>query len=95
MEIIEPHQESFTIYTKSGCPNCIKVKNLFNTSSIIPLIVDCDEYLIKDRPAFLEFIKKKKHSDSPIFFPIVFNNGSYIGGYNETLSVLTYSDMLW
>ena len=95
MEIIEPQEKSFTIYTKSGCPNCIKVKGLFYTSPIKPLIVDCDEYLMKDRTAFLEFIKTKKENDSPTFFPIVFNNGVYIGGYNEILALIRYSSMVW
>jgi len=95
MEITEPRKKSFTIYTKSGCPNCIRVKGLFYTSPIKPLIVECDEYLMKDRQAFLEFINKKKQDNTPTSFPIVFNNGVYIGGYNETLALIRYSTMLW
>jgi len=81
-EFIEPSKLSYTIYTKSGCPNCTKVKKLLDT---IPntYIVDCDDYLIEDKPAFLEFIKNKAYREWKTF-PIVFYRGDFIGGLTET-----------
>ncbi len=85
MEFIQPSANTFTIYTKSGCSNCNKVKKLilnYNDSEI-PLIINCDEYLIEDKEEFLEIIKnlsKKEHKT----FPIVFYKKKYIGGYKET-----------
>ena len=34
MSFTEPSKEGFTIYTKSGCPNCTKVKHLFKEKNI-------------------------------------------------------------
>ena len=34
MTFTEPSEKGFTIYTKSGCPNCSKVKTLFTPLKI-------------------------------------------------------------
>ena len=78
-----PSQDGFTIYTKSNCPYCIKVKELFVHSNPQPLYVNCDSYLETYRDAFLKFILDytvRKHRT----FPMVFFKGSFIGGYTET-----------
>jgi len=81
MEYIEPASNNYTIYTKSGCPNCTKVKKLLENEK--PLIVDCDDWLIEDKPAFLEFIREKAGKECKTF-PIVFHNGNFLGGFDET-----------
>jgi glutaredoxin 3 len=85
MEYIEPAANNYTIYTKSGCPNCIKVKKLLESETEKPLIVDCDEWLIEDKPAFLEFIREKAGKECKTF-PMVFYNGEFVGGFDETVS---------
>ena len=83
MEFNEPNNVDFTIYSKSGCENCKKVKNLLKDKGIKYIIIDCDEYIIFDKQNFLLFIKNIAHKDCTTF-PMVFNNGEYVGGYNET-----------
>jgi glutaredoxin len=83
MDYIEPSTDSYTVYTKSGCPNCTKVKKLLILNKEEPHIVDCDEYLIEDKPAFLEFIKTAAERDWTTF-PIVFYKGTFLGGFSET-----------
>jgi glutaredoxin len=83
MDFIKPNEKGFTIYSKSGCPNCSKVKILLNNENIIFKMIDCDDYLIENKDFFLECIKdicKKEYK----MFPIVFNDGILLGGYNET-----------
>ena len=83
MTIRTPNLNSYTIYTKSGCSYCDKVKFLLKNEYHEPLIINCDMYLLEDRSGFLSFIKglaKKEHNT----FPIVFKNGVYIGGYEQT-----------
>ena len=46
MDFEEPQLNGFTIYTKSGCKNCTKVKNLLDETNIFYKKVSCDEYLI-------------------------------------------------
>jgi len=82
MEYIEPLADNYTIYTKSGCPNCTKVKKLLENKK--PLIVDCDDWLIEDKPAFLEFIREKAGKECKTF-PMVFHNGEFLGGFDETV----------
>jgi glutaredoxin len=84
MEYIEPASNNYTIYTKSGCPNCTKVKKLLESESEKPLIVDCDDWLIEDKPAFLEFIREKAGKECKTF-PMVFHNGKFLGGFDETV----------
>ena len=83
MDYILPNSNGYTIYSKSGCPFCTKVKKLLVDVMPAALIIDCDEYLITDKEDFLEFIKQmagKKHKT----FPMIFHNGDFIGGFTET-----------
>ena len=73
----------YTIYTKSGCPNCTKAKKLLDSEKNNILIVDCDEYIIEDKPTFLQFIKDRAGKEWKTF-PIIFHKGEFIGGYEET-----------
>lgn len=84
-EYIGPAANNYTIYTKSGCPNCTKVKKFLESKleTENPLIIDCDEWLIKDKPAFLEFIREKAGKECKTF-PMVFYNGEFVGGFDET-----------
>jgi glutaredoxin len=83
MEFENPSNNNFTVYSKSGCPNCIKVKTLLKEKNFIFTVIDCDEYLLEDKDNFLEFIEKLTSKQCRIF-PIVFFNGIFVGGYNET-----------
>jgi glutaredoxin len=87
MEFIEPVSNTFTIYSKSGCHNCIKTKTVLKDKKLIFIEVDCDEYLIEERDLFLSFIESKIGKPHNTF-PIVFYNGKFIGGYNETIDFI-------
>lgn len=73
----------YTIYSKSGCPNCKKVKELLETQKITFTIIDCDEYLIESKSEFLNFIQELTSREWKTF-PIVFNNDEFVGGYTDT-----------
>ena len=83
MDIPKPQANVFTVYSKSGCHNCLKVKQLLKKNSIIHNVIDCDEYLLEDKDTFLQimfnFIKKEYK-----LFPIVFDGTTFIGGFAET-----------
>lgn len=93
MEFPEPSLISYTVYSKSGCPNCTKVKvllegegddeEIWRDNNIHLTIYDCDEYLKENREEFLNFMVKRAHTEIKTF-PIVFFNGEYIGGFAET-----------
>lgn len=83
MEFISPSNLGFTVYSKSGCLNCSKVKKLLQENMISYNLIDCDDYIIEDKPGFLLFINKVTSVDVKVF-PIIFNNGTFIGSYNET-----------
>ena len=74
----------YTVYSKSGCPNCKKVKELLETKQIPFTVIDCDEYLLENKEAFLLFIMNLTSQDWKTF-PIVFNKDSlFIGGFIDT-----------
>ena len=77
-----PSNKGFTIYSKSGCPNCTKVKHLLKEQNLTFNIVDCDEYIIESKEIFLNFIKELAQCDIKEF-PIVFYDKTFIGGYKN------------
>jgi glutaredoxin len=83
MEFPEPENNQITVYSKSGCPNCIKVKQLLKNKHINFTVVDCDEYILENKEEFLQFIQTLAKKEFRIF-PMVFDNMLFIGGFKET-----------
>ena len=83
IEFESPSKTGFTIYSKSGCPNCTSVKKLLQENKMEYLLIDCDEYLIEEREKFLGFIVEicKKEVKT---FPMIFFDGKFLGGFKET-----------
>jgi glutaredoxin len=87
LNIPEPQKGQLTVYSKSGCPNCTSVKKLLKEKQIKFIVIDCDDYILEDKAAFLQFIHKlsgKEHKT----FPIIFDGQTFIGGYAETSNYL-------
>ena len=83
-DFIQPSTTCYTIYSKSGCPNCKKVKDLLEVKQIQFIVIDCDEYLLESRSGFLLFIMNLTSQEWKTF-PIVFNkNSQLIGGFLDT-----------
>jgi glutaredoxin len=87
MEFTAPASSGFTVYGKSGCPYCDKVKGLLAEYSEAFIYVDCDEYLVDNRDAFLEFIEKLAGKEYKTF-PMVFSSKQFVGGYTDTMKVI-------
>jgi len=87
INIQKPEATGFTIYSKSGCPNCTRIKKIMSEKKQTFVEINCDEYLIEDKEFFLSFIKKLAEKEYKIF-PMIFNNGTFIGGFNETQEFL-------
>ena len=83
IEFESPSETGFTIYSKSGCPNCANVKNLLKENNFEYFLIDCDEYLIEEKERFLKFITEIAENDIKSF-PIIFFDKKYIGGFKET-----------
>jgi glutaredoxin len=83
MEFEKPLENGFTIYSKSGCPNCIKAKTLLKDKKLLFHIVDCDDYIIEVKTGFLKFIYELTNREIKTF-PIIFHDGIFIGGFSET-----------
>jgi glutaredoxin 3 len=83
MDYIAPTTNGYTIYSKSGCPFCTKVKRLLEKELPEPLLVDCDDYLVENKADFLEFIAKLAGKEYRTF-PMIFHDSQFIGGFTET-----------
>jgi glutaredoxin len=83
MDYIMPNSQGYTIYSKSGCPFCTKVKRLLEKESPAPLLVDCDDYLVENKEDFLLFIQQMAGKEYKTF-PMIFHNGNFLGGFTET-----------
>ena len=74
----KPDAQGYTIYTKSNCPACTETKKLISKATII----DCDTYL-EEADEFLDFIWELPNASGITSFPMVFKDGTYVGGYKE------------
>lgn len=87
MEFTAPAPSGFTIYGKSGCPYCDKVKGLLEEYNETFVYVNCDEYLVEHREEFLDFIEKFAEKEYRKF-PIVFFSRDFVGGYMDTMKLM-------
>ena len=83
--IEEPLSTGFTIYSKTECSYCVKVKQLLMEKQIFFLDIECYDYLVEDRDGFLSFIEKRAYKKYTTF-PMVFKDGVFLGGFTETLA---------
>jgi glutaredoxin 1 len=86
MEFIAPVSSGFTVYGRSGCSYCEKVKKVLNDFEVEYTYVNCDPYL-KDKEAFLAFIETLAGQEHRTF-PMVFSTTTFIGGYTDTYKFL-------
>lgn len=89
MEFPKPETNIVTIYSKTGCINCGKVKLLLEDAKINYVVIDCDEFLLHNKDEFLNFIKQIANQECKMF-PMVFDSRAFIGGFKE---VATYIEM--
>uniref|UniRef100_A0A6C0ER17 Glutaredoxin domain-containing protein n=1 Tax=viral metagenome TaxID=1070528 RepID=A0A6C0ER17_9ZZZZ len=82
MNFEDPCNKGFTIYSKSGCHNCKKAKNILSELKIKYNVIECDEYLIENKEEFLLFMNNKSGTECKQF-PIIFNDGLFVGGFIE------------
>jgi glutaredoxin len=88
LEIDEPSSNKFTLYSKSGCINCRKAKDVLGSKNVDYSIINCDEYLVENRKQFLKMIMEIANQEIKSF-PIIFNNDKqFIGGYDELVDYL-------
>jgi glutaredoxin len=87
MDIHQPKKGEITVFSKSGCPNCTNVKKLLKEKSIKFVVVECDEFILEDKEAFLQFIKTMALKECNTF-PMIFDGTIFVGGYKETISYL-------
>lgn len=83
---VPPSPVGYTVYSISGCKYCTKCKELLKEKKKVCKIINCDKYLgsLLERDAFYAFIKKYTIKQY-IHFPMIFNEGKFIGGYKELM----------
>jgi len=87
MEIIRPDIKGFTIYSKSGCPNCTSVKKLIKEKHFFISEINCDEYILEDKEQFLKEIENIAEKSWKTF-PMVFYEGKFVGGLTDTIDLI-------
>lgn len=87
MEIIKPHKSGFTVYSKSGCINCKTAKIKIQENFFICTEINCDEYILENKEEFLQIMEELIGKPYRTF-PMVFYNGEFIGGLNETTNYM-------
>jgi glutaredoxin len=80
----------FTLLTKTGCNDCVRLKRILELNDMEYETVDCDEYLQADRDEFIKSIKLiiNDNDVERVFFPIVFYEGGYVKRHYEFIGKL-------
>lgn len=81
-----PSSTGYTIYTKSECGYCRRANELLPEA----VVINCDGYLEKERVAFLLQMDEWSKA-SPWTFPMVFSDGVFVGGYDETKKKIDFN----
>lgn len=87
MDIPRPQKGEFTIYSKSGCVNCNKIKKLLKDNSFLFRVIDCDDFLIENKSVFLDSMETLC-GKRVTTFPMVFDGNIFLGGYEQTVSYI-------
>jgi glutaredoxin len=94
MEYEQPTKNGFFVYSKSNCVFCTHVRHAIikfvGDKEIEYLTINCDKYLQESRDKFIEFAKYLTRKDK-ITFPMVFFNGKFIGGCDDTLRYIEFN----
>lgn len=85
MDISKVETNGYTIYTKSNCGWCRRTKEMLPGAPVI----NCDEYLEKDKDGFLNEMAKRIGREHRTF-PMVFYDGGFIGGYEDTKNFIDF-----
>ncbi len=81
--------KGWLIYSKKGCIYCEAAKDLLKKQKISYTKVDVDE---QNKTNVYNIIDKKTNSYR--FFPMIFKDGQFIGGYNELNEFLEEDNLL-
>ena len=86
MQFEKPGKDGYTIYTKTNCPYCSKVKELLKSEIPEPTIIHCDSYLEDSdlKEVFLTWMQSINGSVNHRTFPMVFYQEKFIGGFTDT-----------
>jgi glutaredoxin len=79
-----PKQRQFTIYSKTGCTNCSRVKQFLEENNLLYTEVNCDLFLGEHKQSFLLFIQHLAGKQVNTF-PMVFDHFHFIGGFQQTV----------
>lgn len=76
----------FTIYSKTGCPYCVKVKQLMELAQIQHIVYELDR----------DFTRQEFYSEfgNGSTFPQVVHDNKNIGGCNDTVRYLKENNLI-
>jgi glutaredoxin len=77
----------FILYSKSGCHDCERAKELLKREKHI--LINCDQMIKNNRDEFMKSMEIKTHRPFKQF-PLIFLGDNFIGGYNDLLLYLTF-----
>jgi glutaredoxin len=90
MQFPKPQKGIITIYSKSECNYCSKAKALLEEKKCNFSIINCDKFILENKDEFLLFIREMIGQEYKLF-PMVFDEDTFIGGYNEIIKYIDKS----
>ena len=87
MSYTYPTKKGYFMYSKSDCPTCDEAKKLLPDA----VSVNCDEYLKGDVDEFLDHVWSLCGDKYPRTFPMIFNDGHYVGNLSDVQYLENFS----
>lgn len=87
MSYKSPTKKGYFIYSKSDCSACVEAKKLLPEA----VSVNCDEYLKGDVDEFLDYVWSLCGDKYPRTFPMIFNDGHYVGNLSDVQYLENFS----
>jgi glutaredoxin len=84
-----PAKTGYTVYSISGCKFCKLAKEHIAKAKKKCKVINCDTYIetLRKRHEFYAYINQ--YTGIPYtYFPMVFHNGKFVGGYKELAKLI-------
>ena len=79
---------TFVVFSKPGCPNCTRAKDMIRANGYKFVVHDCAEWLLNDRDGLFARLRTlannaESFSDGKLYFPIIFHENTFVGSFAQ------------
>lgn len=86
LQLSSAGENTFVVFSKPGCPNCTRAKDMIRDNGYKFVLHDCAEWLLSNRDELFAKIRTlsnnaESFSDGKLHFPIIFHENTFVGSF--------------